>query len=64
VIHERIDLCLIGPAHDELATVVDPLAIVLFVPFPVLDLTGPGDRLLLRAEVGYGVHAHMVGATP
>ncbi len=61
--HERIDLGLVGPTQDVLPTVVDPLAIVLLVPFPILDLPGTGDRLPRGAEIAYGVHAGMVGTT-
>ena len=61
--HERLDLGLVGPTQNVLPTVIDPLAIVLLVPFPVFDLPRPGGRLPGGTEIAHGVHARVVGTT-
>ena len=59
-----VDLLLVGPAEDVLPAVVDPVAVVLLVAVPVLDLSGPRHRLGGGAEVGDGVDAGVVRPPP
>ena len=59
---EGVDLCFVGPTEHVLAAVTDAPSIVFFVPFPVLDLTGPGHGLLRQAELLHAVDAGVVGS--